>query len=121
MLADEVTTLAHSKEAALQAGRISQALFYGEFDELGEDDILQGFNDVPTYETDEDPIPITDLLVAAKICQSKREARQDVENGAIYLNGERCTDLSRTLSNKDGLHEKYLIVRRGKKKYTLIK
>ena len=121
MLADEVTMLVHSKDAALQAGRISNALFYGEFGELGEDDILQGFNDVPTYETTKKPIPIADLLVAAKICQSKREARQDVENGAIYLNGQRCSDLSRNLSAKDGLHEKYLIVRRGKKKYTLIK
>ena len=65
-------------------------------------------------------LPLVDLLVEAKVCSSKREARQDVQNGAIYINGDRCTELDRTLGTGDGLHGKYLIIRRGKKKYTLV-
>lgn len=119
-LADEVTALVHSKEAAQQAERISHALFYGEFGALGEDEILQGFHDVPTHSMETESLPLVDLLVKAKVCSSKREARQDVQNGAIYINGNRCTELDRTLGTGDGLHGKYLIIRRGKKKYTLV-
>ncbi len=119
-LADEVTALVHSKEAAQQAERISHALFYGEFDALREDEILQGFHDVPTHSMETESLPLVDLLVEAKVCSSKREARQDVQNGAIYINGDRCTELDRTLGTGDGLHGKYLIIRRGKKKYTLV-
>ena len=119
-LADEVTALVHSKEAAQQAERISHALFYGEFGALGEDEILQGFHDVPTHSMETESLPLVDLLVEAKVCSSKREARQDVQNGAIYINGDRCTELDRTLGTGDGLHGKYLIIRRGKKKYTLV-
>ena len=119
-LADEVTALVHSKEAAQQAERISHALFYGEFGALREDEILQGFHDVPTHSMGTESLPLVDLLVEAKVCSSKREARQDVQNGAIYINGDRCTELDRTLGTGDGLHGKYLIIRRGKKKYTLV-
>ena len=119
-LADEVTALVHSKEAAQQAERISHALFYGEFGALGENEILQGFHDVPTHSMETESLPLVDLLVEAKVCSSKREARQDVQNGAIYINGDRCTELDRTLGTGDGLHGKYLIIRRGKKKYTLV-
>ena len=119
-LADEVTALVHSKESAQQAERISHALFYGEFGALGEDEILQGFHDVPTHSMETESLPLVDLLVEAKVCSSKREARQDVQNGAIYINGDRCTELDRTLGTGDGLHGKYLIIRRGKKKYTLV-
>jgi len=119
-LADEVTALVHSKEAAQQAERISHALFYGEFGALGEDEILQGFHDVPTHSMEAESLPLVELLVEAKVCSSKREARQDVQNGAIYINGDRCTELDRTLGTGDGLHGKYLIIRRGKKKYTLV-
>jgi len=119
-LADEVTALVHSKEAAQQAERISHALFYGEFGALGENEILQGFHDVPTHSMETESLPLVDLLVEAKVCSSKREARQDVQNGAIYINGDTCTELDRTLGTGDGLHGKYLIIRRGKKKYTLV-
>ena len=119
-LADEVTALVHSKEAAQQAQRISHALFYGEFSALGEEEILQGFHDVPTHSMETKSLPLVDLLVEAKVCSSKREALQDVQNGAIYIYGDRCTELDRTLGTGDGLHGKYLVIRRGKKKYTLV-
>jgi len=119
-LADEVTALVHSKEASQQAQRISHALFYGEFSALGEEEILQGFHDIPTHSMETESLPLVDLLVESKVCSSKREARQDVQNGAIYINGDRCTELNRTLGTSDGLCGKYLIIRRGKKKYTLV-
>ena len=119
-LAEQVTTLVHGAEATRKAEHISQALFSGEFHNLAADEIREGFHDVPTYKMETEAMGLVDLLVAAKISSSKREARQDVQNGSIYINGERCAELDRTIRSQDGLHGKYLIIRRGKKKYTLV-
>jgi len=119
-LAEQLTTMVHGADAMRSAQNISQALFSGDFQDLAEDEIVEGFHDVPSYDMEAAEIGLIDLLVAAKISSSKREARQDVKNGSIYINGERCTELDRTIRLQDGLHGKYLIMRRGKKKYTLI-
>ena len=119
-LAAQVTTLVHGAAAAHRAERISHALFYGAFQDLSEDEILEGFGDVPTHAMDREELGLIDLLVAAGVSSSKRQARQDVQNGSIYINGERCTDLARSMRRPEGLHGKYWIVRRGKKKYTLV-
>ena len=120
-LAREVTTLVHGEEAARKAQKISRALFYGELQELEEDEIEQGFNDVPSYRMEAGELGLVDLLVSAGISSSKRQAREDVKNGAIYINGERCNDLGRTLRRAEGLHGRYLIIRRGKSNYFLIR
>lgn len=119
-LAAQVTTLVHGADAAHRAERISHALFYGAFQDLSEDEILEGFGDVPTHAMGREELGLIDLLVAAGVSSSKRQARQDVQNGSIYINGERCTDLARSMRRPEGLHGKYWIVRRGKKKYTLV-
>ena len=82
---------------------------------------MQGFGDVPTYTLSDSQLGLVDLLVNAGISSSKRQAREDVGRGAIYINGDRCTELDRTLSTSDGLHGKYLVIRRGKSNYFLVK
>ena len=121
MLASEVTTLVHGEECTRKAVKISQALFYGKLTELEEDEIEQGFGDVPTYSLDDSEVGLVDLLVDAGISSSKRQARQDVDSGAIYINGDRCQDVGRAMRTADGLHGKYLVIRRGKSKYFLVK
>ena len=121
VLAREVTALAHGRAAAGKAEKISTALFYGELGELEEDEIELGFHDVPTWGMSEPELGLVDLLVAAGISPSKRQARQDIGSGAIYVNGERCTELDRVMRTRDGLHGKYLVLRRGRSKYFLIR
>ncbi|WP_086348188.1 tyrosine--tRNA ligase [Candidatus Enterococcus clewellii] len=121
-LAKEVTTLVHGAEAYEQAVKISKALFSGEIKELNAQEILQGFKDVPSYEVQkEDSLNIVELLIAAKIEPSKRQAREDVQNGAIYINGERMQDVAAELSDADKIEGQFTVVRRGKKKYFLLK
>lgn len=120
-LAEEVTTLVHSAEATRKAEKISEALFYGKFDELTDDEIEMGFHDVPTHQMGSEESGLIDLLSIAGISSSKRQSRQDIQNGAIYINGERCTDMGHTVRKANGLHGKYTIIRRGKKSYTLIR
>ncbi len=120
-LARELTTLVHGSEATRKAEKISRALFYGELEDLEEDEIKQGFNDVPSHTMEEPELGLVDLLAQARISSSKRQAREDIKTGAIYINGERCTEMGRLMRKEDGLHRKYIVVRRGKNKYFLVK
>lgn len=120
-LAEEMTKLVHGEEAFKQAVRISEALFSGDIKELSATEIEQGFKDVPSFENKEQITNLVELLVQANISPSKRQAREDIKNGAIYINGDRTTDLRYELSAADKIEGKYTIIRRGKKKYFLIK
>jgi len=119
-LAKEVTTLVHGEEKYRQAVHISQALFSGELKTLSSEEISQGFKGVPSYEiTTEDGSQLLDLLVASKIVSSRRQAREDLQNGAIYVNGDRIQSVDYELREEDKLSGKHTIIRRGKKKYFL--
>lgn len=120
-LAEEVTTLVHGEVALKQAQKITKALFSGDLQDLTGTEIKQGFKDVPSYECKEDEIGLIDLLVHANIAPSKRQAREDVKNGAIYLNGERTQEMDRVVTVSDRIDGEFTIIRRGKKKYFLIK
>ncbi|MCL9637010.1 tyrosine--tRNA ligase [Bacillus zanthoxyli] len=119
-LAAAMTTLVHGEGALEQAIRISQALFNGSISELTAEEIKQGFKDVPSYTHTGEDIGLIDLLVESKISPSKRQAREDISNGAIYLNGEREQDLQKTVGAEDRIEGQFTVIRRGKKKYTLI-
>lgn len=117
-LGEEMTRMIHGEEALDQAIRISAALFSGDIKSLSAAEILEGFKDVPTVEASaSEELGLVDLLVDAKISPSKRQAREDVGNGAIYINGERTTDLQHVLGAEDKIENKFTIIRRGKKKY----
>jgi tyrosyl-tRNA synthetase len=121
-LAEEMTRMIHGEEALQQAIRISAALFSGNIKELTADEIQIGFKDVPSFErSSKEHIGLVDLLVDAKISPSKRQAREDIQNGAISINGEKTTDLDYIISEKDQIEGQFILIRRGKKKYTLIK
>lgn len=53
--------------------------------------------------------------MTAGISPSKRQAREDVQNGAIYINGERVQDLDYSLSDSDKIDNELTVIRRGKK------
>lgn len=119
-LAKEVTTLVHGKEAYEQAVHISQALFSGNIKELSVSEIKQGFKGVPSYTVPQDAdLKLLEVLVASGLVQSKRQAREDLQNGAIYINGDRVQDLEYQLSDEDKIGD-IVVLRRGKKKYFLL-
>lgn len=120
-LGAEMTKLVHGEAALEQAIKISAALFSGSVAELTADEIQQGFKDVPSYEHIGEEISLIDLLVVSKIVSSKRQAREDVSNGAISVNGVREQDVNRVITAADRIEGKFTIIRRGKKKYFLIK
>lgn len=120
VLAEEMTRLIHGEAALMQAIKISVALFSGNVQDLSATEIEQGFKDVPSYDFLGEEL-LVDLLVAANISPSKRQAREDITNGAVLINGEKVTDFEYLLQETDRIEGRFTIVRRGKKKYYLIK
>lgn len=118
-LAREIITDLHGKESFEVALKISESLFSGDIKNLSVKEIEQAFNGIEPYKINEDK-NIVDLLVEASICSSKREAREFITNGSIYLNGDRTTDLELIINKDVAMDGKYVIIRRGKKKYFVI-
>lgn len=120
-LAEQVTEFVHGKEAVLDAQRISKILFQGEVQKLTTKEVSQAFNNVPTTEIANEPVNIVDLIMEMEIDKSKRQAREDVNNGAISVNGVKVTDVTAEIDPNDNFDGKFVIVRRGKKKHFLAK
>jgi len=119
-LAREVITFIHSKEDYEEAVKISDALFSGDIQSLTAKEIEMGFNDLPCVNVCES-ISLVDLLIQAEVAVSKREAREFIRNGAISVNGNKVTDETKILTKDDAIEGKFLVLRRGKKKYALAK
>ena len=120
-LAEEVTKFVHGEEALKTAEKITDVLFSGEIQELTTEEVAEAFHGVPSEEISSDPINLVDLLIAVNVDKSKRQAREDIQNGAIRINGERLTDTTTEINPKDSFDGKYIVIRRGKKKYFLAK
>lgn len=121
ILAKEVVTLVHGEEAYKQALNITEQLFAGNIKNLSAKELKQGLSNVPNYAVQaDDNLNIVDILVTAGISPSKRQAREDVQNGAIYINGERVQDLDYSLSDSDKIDNELTVIRRGKKKYSVL-
>ncbi|EMM1599200.1 tyrosine--tRNA ligase [Staphylococcus aureus] len=119
-LAEEVTKFIHGEDALNDAIRISQALFSGDLKSLSAKELKDGFKDVPQVTLSNDTTNIVEVLIETGISPSKRQAREDVNNGAIYINGERQQDVNYALAPEDKIDGKFTIIRRGKKKYFMV-
>ncbi|MEK3787177.1 tyrosine--tRNA ligase [Paenibacillus sp. FSL K6-1230] len=121
MLAEEMTRFVHGEEMLEQAKRITAALFSGDIRSLTADEIEQGFKEMPTYEVSKDAKNIVDWLVDLGIEPSKRQAREDITKGAISINGERVNDIAVEITAEQAIGGRFIIVRKGKKSYSLVK
>ena len=119
-LAENVTRFIHGQDALDDAIRISQALFSGDLKSLSAKELKEGFKDVPQVDLNHTTSNIVEAIVETGISSSKRQAREDINNGAIYINGERQQDVNYELSDEDKIDNAFTIVRRGKKKYFMI-
>ena len=120
-LAREVTTFVHGEEAMHEAEKISEILFSGDIKELTAEQVEQVFGKMPSVEVSREKQNLVIWLVDNGIEPSRRQAREDVKNGAIRVNGERIQDLDYELDPTAAFDGKYVVIRRGKKKYFLAK
>jgi len=114
-LAREIITDLHGSAEFEHAVEVSEKLFAGDFKSLSARDIKSGMKNVPQVTLTAGPL--ADALVAAKVCTSKREAREFIGNGAISINGEIVKDATWPLTPEAALEGGIVIIRRGKKKF----
>ena len=125
-LAREMTRIVHDETALGKAEQASQALFGGEVAGLSADEIADIFAEVPSGRISGGELkgagkPLQDLLVECKMAPSKSEARRAIEAGGIYLNNRRIADLTARVASKDVIDNRFLIFRRGRKNYWLVR
>ncbi|AMB95276.1 tyrosine--tRNA ligase [Aerococcus urinae] len=119
-LAKEMTLFVHGEEGLADALSITEALFSGDIKNLSAKQIEQGFNNMPGAQVPRETANLAVWLVDNGVESSRRQSREDIKNGAIYINGERVQDIDYEISPADAIEDKYIVVRRGKKKYFLM-
>ncbi len=117
-LAHEVIRDIHGEEEYQKAVEISRALFSGDIKAIPSNLIEKVFSKVDHIDIAQEQ-NIVDFLANNGICSSKREAREFLNAGSITLNGEKVTDLEMTICKDIAIDKKYVVVRKGKKKYFL--
>lgn len=120
VLGREIVTFVHGQDAYENALRITEILFNGEVSQLTSNEIEDALSDVFVGEIS-DNINIVVLLVQTNITSSKREAKELVESNAISVNGNRVNDINYLVTKTNAINHEYTVIRRGKKKYYLIK
>ena len=124
-LADEVTRRVHGETELQRARRASRALFGGEIAGLRPHEIQEIFAHVPSSSLAAerlggDGVDLTTLIAEVGLTTSRGEARRAVEQGGVYLNGERVEDVGSRVTANQALEGAFLVLRRGKKHYHLI-
>ena len=126
-LAEELTTMIHSREELEKAQAATNILFGNATSEalrsLDEATLLQVFEGVPQFTITREDLgkPFIDIIAeVCKVFPSKGECRKMVQGGGVQLNKEKVTDAMRAVTDADLIAGKYLLVQRGKKNYYLI-
>ncbi|MBN1430065.1 MAG: tyrosine--tRNA ligase [Anaerolineae bacterium] len=125
-LAEEVTRMVHGDDG-LAAAKAATGVLFGEGDMqgMGADDLLDIFSEVPSSTIPDgslsgDGMSIVDLVVLSGLEQSKKQARNLIENGGLYLNGQRVENMSQVVTAADAIDGQVLVLRKGKKQYHLV-
>lgn len=116
ILAYETTKLIHGEEEAEKAQQAARALFGGG----------SNMDNIPTIELSENDftdgsIGILDLLVKSELAPSKSEARRNVQQGGVSVDGEKITDVNAAISLELLQEKGEIVVKRGKKAFRKVK
>jgi len=116
-LAAEMTTLVHGQEEAERAQAAAEALFSEEVSRLDAQTLETALSGAPGLELDAAELArgleVVDALCRVGLAGSRREARQLLAQGSIYLNGSRL-GTEATIDTADALHGRWVLLRRGR-------
>ena len=124
-LARSVVGLVHGDDEVKKAEAAADALFTDEIAELTEEMLLAATEDAPTTERPRaelaDGLSLVEALSDAELVASRSEARRTIEGGGVYVNNQRQTDLERQLGTPDLLHDRYILLRKGKREVHVLR
>jgi tyrosyl-tRNA synthetase len=125
-LAQELTQMVHGDSDLNKAERASAVLFGGEIVGLDADDIQEIFADVPssvvpTSSFEGEGMSVIELFAETGAVKSRGEARRLIASGGAYVNNLRVTDEAQTVAREGVIDGRFVILRRGKKAYHLVR
>ena len=125
-LAQEMTRMIHGDTALQRAELASEVLFGGDLEGLDAADIADIFADVPSSDLPRSALedggaPLANVLADSGLSNSRGQARRDIEGGGIYLNNVRVTDRDRAARVEDAIEGQFIVLRKGRKKYHLLR
>jgi tyrosyl-tRNA synthetase len=126
-LAQEITVLVHGEEEYKKAVETTEKLFSQQnasADALSEEDLenMEGIVKVDLNRSLlQQGIDAVNLMAETKIFPSKGEARKMIQNGGLSINRKKVAAITETIGEDKLLHDKYLLVQKGKTNYFLIK
>ena len=126
-LAKQLAIFVHGEEALHKAMETTEKLFANQLapaEDLSEDDLenMEGIikSSYPIQKIIEG-IDVLSMLAETNIFSSKGEAKKMVQNGGLSINRNKLNDVSLKLSTSLLLHEKYILIQKGRKNYYLVK
>lgn len=124
VLAKQAVSLRYGDGEAQGAMQAAEALFSGDVASLDVEALESAIADAPSINHPRamlaGGVPLLDLLIAAGLASSKREAREFLAAGAIRVNGTQH-DGSRPIKTGDLLHDRLTVLKRGKKKQAVVR
>jgi len=125
-LASEVTAIVHGDAALQSALKASRILFGAEIGDTDVDTFRDVVDELQSVDVESEALTsqgsaLTELLVRAGLCPSKGQARKDIDGGGIYVNNLRIDSADRALTHADVLFERYVLLRKGKKSYAVLR
>jgi len=130
-LATEVCALVHGRDEASGAERASAALFGEEIATLDEKTLLDVVEEAPSSVVPRSVLDggegagtgwsLVEALVGAGLVRSRSDARRAISQGGVYVNNVRETELERGLTAADLLHDRYVVLRKGRRDYHLVR
>lgn len=124
-LADDLTRRVHGETGRLRAIAATKALFGGNLSDLTPTELADVFVDVPSIDLAavndaRSPFTAVDLAVWSGMTGSKGEARRLIQGGGVFINNRKVEDSASPIDRSARLHDRYLVLRKGKKNYWLI-
>jgi tyrosyl-tRNA synthetase len=125
-LAEEVVRTVHGQNGLDQAEKVSRAFFGGDISGLTADqmeDVLDGSSvtEVNRGQLSGEGIRFSELAVSAGAGKSGGDVKRTIDQGGMYLNGEQISDAGRLVGVEDLVEGRLLVIRRGRKNYSLVK
>jgi tyrosyl-tRNA synthetase len=124
-LARAVTGLVHGDGEVARSEEASAALFGEEIAGLSEEMLLTVTEDAPSTDIPRSELlnglTLVDALERSGLAKSKKDARRTVDQGGAYVNNVRQTDDGRSFAPGDLLHDRYLVLRKGKQEVHIVK
>jgi len=117
VLANDVVAMVHGAAPAADSERAAAVLFTPDVAGLDERSLAQAVASAPTALLPDGGLTVADAMVALGLAESGRDARRQVGQGAVRVNGSAVDkgDPDRLLTTADALHGRYVLVRKGKR------